>query len=614
MDEDKVTYKEKIHRYDYSNYRVKNNNQNNLDHHVFNNKNNNINNNKNNNINNNTSSSLNKSLNSNKDINNIQNANAINDKRLDNGKKIDNNQTPFNSGNQGDNKYNNVQNNNVNSGNNNNQNNNVNNGNNNNNNNNNNQNNNVNNGNNNQNNNVNNKLLNNSTTQFNNNQGNNSLLNPVGNNNHNGSNVNNNGLNVPKNNGNRTNLGNKDALKQKVAKDAITKAAKAYNPALGKAVEKASESKVGKKIIDNAMKRNPFMQKNSIIDKFLPKNSNEPTDGDGKKLSDKSKENSLDKVTMIIMTPKMKIILPITIACCVVVFGVCILMVCAQTNYSILGVDLSSQVSLDSSDVQNKLMVNQDTMGNDEVDNLITDNGSTTSSSSSSTSSRSTSSGSSSSTSSSSGNTSGTNYVTGSTTSSSDGRLKKINIENGFSKQVFYYSQSDYGESYGGYGSIGSHGCGPTSLAIVISSILQEPHDPIELTNYMCNKGWCSDSGASWEQVVSTEKEYASKYGFKQKSVSDLNELREMIKGGNALAVTIMSTGGGRPNIIFNDGTGMFFAGHFFVIAGIAPNGDAIVVDPSSHGGNNGKSTSLEVLAENNHNSSSEPSFWVVYK
>ena len=411
-------------------------------------------------------------------------------------------------------------------------------------------------------------------------------------------------LGTDKLNGNNTNLSNKDALKQKVASDAITKAAKAYNPALGKAVEVASKSKVGKKIMDNAMKKNPFIQKGNIVDKFLPKDNNEPTDGDGKKISEKNQENSLDKVTTIIMTPKMKIILPIVIASCVVMFGICIIIVCAHANYTVYGVDLSSQISIDDMDIQDKIMSEQDTSGIDAADNSSQNSSSSSSSSNSN----------STNADSNSNNSNSNNYVSNVTSSDSDSRLKKIKIENGFKDQVFYYSQSDFGESYGGYGTIGSHGCGPTSLAIVISSLLQEAHSPIELTNYMCSNGWCSDNGASWQQIVSVEQDYASKYGLKQKNVSDLDELRKMIRGGNALAVTIMSTGRGRPNIVFNDGTGMYFSGHFFVIAGITPEGDGIVVDPSSHGGNNGKSTSLEVLAQNNHNSSAEPSFWVVYK
>lgn len=394
--------------------------------------------------------------------------------------------------------------------------------------------------------------------------------------------------------------GSEDPKKQ-LAKETVSNVASSYNPLLGKAVRKFSDTKLGNKIIERSMKNKPLASK--LVDKMLPA-GNQPTDSEGKNASEKSQENSLDKVTTIIMTPKMKIILPICLASCVVLFMVCLIFVAAQSHFSILGVDLSSQIDMDAADVQDKLMKEQNSMDAADVNNLITNSSSTSSGANNDNS----------------GNTDGnntssdTNYVSNSSTSDSDGRLKKINIENGFKNTIFYYSQSDYGESYGGYGSIGSYGCGPTSLSIVISSILQQPHDPIELTNYMCNKGWCSANGAAWDQVVSVEREYAEKYGFKQKSVSDLNELRNMLKGGNALAVTIMASGGGRPNIIFNDGTGMYFEGHYFVIAGIAENGDGIVIDPSSHGGNNGKTTSLETLAENNHNSDSAPSFWVVYK
>lgn len=196
--------------------------------------------------------------------------------------------------------------------------------------------------------------------------------------------------------------------------------------------------------------------------------------------------------------------------------------------------------------------------------------------------------------------------------SSSDDRLTNVNLTGGFKNKIFYYYQYDYNEPYGDvYGAtIGSHGCGPTSLAIAISSILHEKHDPVELTNYMCENYSCTNSGSAWEDISKIEADYANKYGFKSASIGDLDELRTMLSGGNALAVTI--TNGG-----FYTNAGNLISsvdsGHYFVLSGVADNGDIYIVDPANPN-NTGRTINLEKLAEHNHNSIEKPSFWVIYK
>ena len=203
----------------------------------------------------------------------------------------------------------------------------------------------------------------------------------------------------------------------------------------------------------------------------------------------------------------------------------------------------------------------------------------------------------------------GTTQNNGNNDVSDNENSTKVNVEGGFKNKLFYYNQYDFSNSsYGVYGTIASHGCGPSSLAIVISSILQEEHSPIELTNYMCERGRCTNNGAVWSDIPITESEYAQEYGFKTAQIGDLDELRNVLSSGNALAVTI--TNGG---FYTNSGNKISSGGHYFVLTGVADDGSVTIADPANTN-NTGRTVNLENLASHNHNSISNPSFWVVYK
>lgn len=201
------------------------------------------------------------------------------------------------------------------------------------------------------------------------------------------------------------------------------------------------------------------------------------------------------------------------------------------------------------------------------------------------------------------------NDVLKSTSTGSNVGSTSVVTSSGFKNKIIYYNQYDYSSyPYGYVGTIASHGCGPTSLAIVISSLLQEEHNPVELTNYMCANYSCSNDGSNWRDIPKIEQDYADKYGFKTAQVGDLDELRRMLSSGNALAVTI--TNGG---FYTNYGNLISSGGHYFVITGVADNGNVTIVDPANSN-NTDRTVNLENLAAHNHNSLSEPSFWVVYK
>lgn len=160
--------------------------------------------------------------------------------------------------------------------------------------------------------------------------------------------------------------------------------------------------------------------------------------------------------------------------------------------------------------------------------------------------------------------------------------------------KIFYYNQTDYPNSpYGSYGSIASHGCGPTSLSIAISSLLKEAHDPIELTKHVCDRGGCTNGGTAWANIESTPKDY----GLKAVRTGDKQAIVNALAKGNSIVIAIMCPGH------FTSG------GHFITLTAVKNNGKVTVADPASRD----RSTDWDfniVLEE----TCSNDGFWIVSK
>ncbi len=138
--------------------------------------------------------------------------------------------------------------------------------------------------------------------------------------------------------------------------------------------------------------------------------------------------------------------------------------------------------------------------------------------------------------------------------------------KNSFNGKIWVYYQTDYQEPYGSYGTIATHGCGPTSMAIVASSLLNEKHDPVELTNFACSNNYCREIGTVWEFFT----EAGKKYGLKVKTVDVKNsdEVLIALNKGNALVIASMGPGTFTKN------------GHFIVLTG-SDGKEVMVQDPS---------------------------------
>ncbi len=137
--------------------------------------------------------------------------------------------------------------------------------------------------------------------------------------------------------------------------------------------------------------------------------------------------------------------------------------------------------------------------------------------------------------------------------------------------QVVYYNQMDERWKDLPYGTddIGHYACGPTSMAIVVSSLTDETVDPPHMAQWAYENGhWCSKSG-SYHSVVPGA---AEAWGLNCEPCSrdDPQKLVDALASGK-LVVAIMGPGH------FTRG------GHFIVLRGVTAEGRILVADPVSY-------------------------------
>lgn len=165
--------------------------------------------------------------------------------------------------------------------------------------------------------------------------------------------------------------------------------------------------------------------------------------------------------------------------------------------------------------------------------------------------------------------------------------------------EVVYYNQLD--ERYAGkpYGTdhIGGYGCGPTTMAIVVSSLTGETVDPVQMAAWSYENGyWCKGSG-SYHALIPAA---AENWGLAVEgcSASEPQRILDALAEGN-LVVAIMSKGH------------FTRSGHFIVLRGVQ-DGKILVADPASYN-RSGQLWELSIiLGEASRGAAAGGPFWII--
>ncbi len=136
-----------------------------------------------------------------------------------------------------------------------------------------------------------------------------------------------------------------------------------------------------------------------------------------------------------------------------------------------------------------------------------------------------------------------------------------------------YYLQTDsrWGNKfYGGEDTIAKYGCGPTSMAIVVSSLTEIGIDPEQMCGWANANGyWYPKSGSLHSVVNGTAKAFGLKSEGVGNDSSTEKKVKDALKNGD-MAVVLM-------------GKGHFTkSGHFIVLRGITAEGKILVADCNS--------------------------------
>lgn len=165
--------------------------------------------------------------------------------------------------------------------------------------------------------------------------------------------------------------------------------------------------------------------------------------------------------------------------------------------------------------------------------------------------------------------------------------------------EVMYYNQMDERWAdvmYGTSSTIGQGGCGPTSMAIVTSTLTGEAHDPVELAQWSVANGHRCEGNGSYHSLIPAA---ATAYGLSCEKNLDAQGIVDALSSGK-LVVVIMSKGH------FTRG------GHFIVLRGVTSEGKILVADPASYGRSEQEWDLSIIMDESNKAAGSGGPYWAI--
>lgn len=165
---------------------------------------------------------------------------------------------------------------------------------------------------------------------------------------------------------------------------------------------------------------------------------------------------------------------------------------------------------------------------------------------------------------------------------------------------VVYYNQGDerYKDKPYGTDNIGGYGCGPTAMAMVISSLMSKTVDPVEMAKWSYYNGYWSPGGGSYHFLIPNA---AKAFGLQVEGclAKEPQKIVDALSSGK-LVVVLMSKGHFTSD------------GHFIILRGMTAEGKILVADPASKKRSEQEWDLSVILDEAQKNAGAGGPFWII--
>lgn len=171
------------------------------------------------------------------------------------------------------------------------------------------------------------------------------------------------------------------------------------------------------------------------------------------------------------------------------------------------------------------------------------------------------------------------------------------------STQVVYYNQLDSRWAdilYGTSSTIGEAGCGPTALAMIVSTLTGTYHDPVEMAEWAVANGYRCEGNGSYHSIIP---DGARAFGLQAEGATskDAAKIAEAFADGKLVGAIM--------------GKGHFTSsGHFIVLRGITETGKILVADPASKSRSEQEWDFDIILNEAQKGAGAGGPFWIITK
>ena len=142
----------------------------------------------------------------------------------------------------------------------------------------------------------------------------------------------------------------------------------------------------------------------------------------------------------------------------------------------------------------------------------------------------------------------------------------------GGSRELVYYDQtaSTWADEPYGSDTIGRYGCGPTAMAMVVSTLTETSVDPARMAQHCVDQGyWARKRGSYWSIVPGVAEDFGLTCTSLPPEETDSDTIIQCLATGQLLVALV--------------GPGHFTnGGHFIVLRGVTLDGSILVGDPAS--------------------------------